>query len=466
MQPTVTPVVEISSVRHRDARPAFQRHRQATSTVAHGAYIPVEYLSLRLLPFKRTRLLVISPGIYAPRLAREIQDRSDQRRATSPRSKGPDMHELKADILLVDDEPANLLALQGLLEPLEQNLLLARSGEDALRLALKHDFAVILLDVRMPGLDGFETARLIRERPRSQHTPIIFLTGVSAEMESAFRGYEVGAVDYLVKPLLPDVLRSKVSVFVELHKKNVELTREVGERKLAEQQLRESEEKLRALAARLISVREEERTRIAREIHDELGQVLTGLKMDVMWLGKRLPAQQKSLTEKIEGMGQLIDSTVNLVRGISSGLRPEILDEMGLLEAIKWQAAEFQKRMGIRCRVRLPAEQGQVDRDLSTTVFRIFQEVLTNVARHARATSVKVDLRIAPHELAMDVVDNGVGIADSEARGRHSLGLLGMQERAQLFGGEVRISGTPGKGTSVAVRIPLPPANGREPGQS
>ena len=366
------------------------------------------------------------------------------------------MDELKADILLVDDEPGNLLALQGLLEPLGQNLLLARSGEEALRLALKHDVAVVLLDVRMPGIDGFETARLIRERPRSQHTPIIFLTGVSDEMESAFRGYEVGAVDYLVKPLLPDVLRSKVSAFVELHKKKVELTKEVSERKLAEDQLRESQVQLRALAARLISIREEERTRIAREIHDELGQVLTGLKMDVMWLGKRLPVQQKALAEKIDGMCQLIDSTVQLVRAISSGLRPEILDEMGLLEAINWQAAEFQKRMGIRCRVRLPTEQIAVDRELSTTVFRIFQEVLTNVARHAQATSVKVDLRVSREELTLQVADNGVGIAGNDARGRNSLGLLGMQERAQLFGGEVHISGAPGKGTTVSVRIPLP----------
>jgi signal transduction histidine kinase len=175
-----------------------------------------------------------------------------------------------------------------------------------------------------------------------------------------------------------------------------------------------------------------------------------------MWLGKRLPVQQKALAEKIDGMCQLIDSTVQLVRAISSGLRPEILDEMGLLEAINWQAAEFQKRMGIRCRVRLPTEQIVVDRELSTTVFRIFQEVLTNVARHAQATSVKVDLRVSREELTLQVADNGVGIAGNDARGRNSLGLLGMQERAQLFGGEVHISGAPGKGTTVSVRIPLP----------
>src|SRR5882762_2487329 len=136
------------------------------------------------------------------------------------------MENWKADILMVDDEPRNLLALEALLEPLGQNLLRAQSGEEALRFVLKHNPAVILLDVRMPGMDGFETARMIRRRERSQHTPIIFLTGVSTEMESAFRGYQVGAVDYLIKPLVPDVLRSKVAVMVDMHKKNAALTNE------------------------------------------------------------------------------------------------------------------------------------------------------------------------------------------------------------------------------------------------
>src|SRR5688572_8519423 len=169
----------------------------------------------------------------------------------------------KAKILLVDDEPKSLFALQELLSTLEQNLMVAQSGEEALRLALKNDFAVILLDVRMPGIDGFETARLIRSRDRSKLTPIIFLTAAADEMTSMFRGYEVGAVDYLMKPVVPEVLKSKVAVFVELFRKS--------------ERLRESEDKLRRLAAHLISVREEERAHIAREIHDELGQVLTGL---------------------------------------------------------------------------------------------------------------------------------------------------------------------------------------------
>jgi signal transduction histidine kinase len=346
----------------------------------------------------------------------------------------------KANILLVDDEPKNLFALRELLGDLQQNLVSAGSGEEALRAVLKNDFAVILLDVRMPGLDGFDTARMIRERERSRHTPIVFLTAAAEEIESVFRGYEVGAVDYLIKPIVPQVLKSKVSVFVELHRKTAALE--------------DSEEKLRALASHLISVREEERSHIAREIHDELGQVLTGLKMEVAWLANRLREDQQPLLEKTESMGRLIDSTVQTVRKISTGLRPEVLDEMGLLAAIGWQAKEFQKRTGIRCRLNLPEQIGELETEQSTTVFRVFQEILTNVARHSRATRVDVELKNGGASLTLQVADNGIGLPASPGMERKSLGLLGMQERALRVGGEVNIGSQPGHGTRVTVTIP------------
>ena len=180
--------------------------------------------------------------------------------------------ETTAKILAVDDDQRNLLALQELLQAPGQSLVLARSGEEALACVEREEFAVILLDARMPGMDGFATARQIRERPDPRHTPIIFLTAAYEDLASIFRGYEVGAVDYIVKPLIPEVLRSKIAVFVDLYKKNVALQREIAERRVTEERLRQSEENLRALAAHLQSVREEEQIRIAREIHDELGQ--------------------------------------------------------------------------------------------------------------------------------------------------------------------------------------------------
>lgn len=359
----------------------------------------------------------------------------------------------RASILLVDDESKNLLALTALLEGLGHNLLLARSGEEALRTALENELALILLDVRMPGIDGFETARLLHARARSRLTPIIFLTAAADEMSSVFRGYEVGAVDYLVKPLVPEVLLSKVSVFVELHRKNTELGREIAERRQAERQVLASEERLRALASHVVTVREQERAHIAREIHDELGQVLTGLKMDIVWLSKRLT--DSTLLDKTQAMCRTIDDAIRTVRKISSGLRPEVLDDMGLVAAIAWQTTEFQKRSGVRCKATLPSETATFDKDLSTTMFRIFQELLTNVARHAHATRLDVELQTIDDLLVLKVRDNGVGIVPDRADGKASLGLLGMRERALRLGGRVDISSEHGAGTRVAVSIPL-----------
>jgi signal transduction histidine kinase len=149
-----------------------------------------------------------------------------------------------------------------------------------------------------------------------------------------------------------------------------------------------------------------------------------------------------------------IYKTVQKLRKIATGLRPEMLDDMGLVAAVGWQAKEFQKRTGIRCRTKLPPETTKLDIDVSTTMFRIFQEILTNVARHSRATRVDIDLAFGEEQATLEVTDNGVGIQDSELHAKKSLGLLGMQERALLFGGDVRISGSPGHGTRVSVTIP------------
>jgi signal transduction histidine kinase len=345
-------------------------------------------------------------------------------------------------ILAVDDEPRTLYALKELLEVPGTEVVIAHSGEEALQQVLKRDFAVILLDVRMPGMDGFETAKLLRGRERSRRTPIIFLTAASEDIESIFKGYQIGAADYLIKPVLvPEVLRSKVAVFVDLYNKNAALAR--------------SEDQLRLLAGYLLGVREEERAHIAREIHDELGQVLTALKMDVSWIAKNLDEDRGEVIEKTASMGRLIDSTVQTVRRIAAGLRPEVLDEMGLAAAIGWQAKEFQKRSGVRVKIELPPELPKFRLDVSPAVFRIFQEILTTVARHSRATRLDVRLTPAGDQLILEVQDNGVGMASIEVSGRKTLGLLGMQERALLFGGTVRFVSAKDRGTTVTVTIPM-----------
>lgn len=234
---------------------------------------------------------------------------------------------------------------------------------------------------------------------------------------------------------------------------------DITPRKQAEDEFRRSTEQLRELSARLQSIREEERTRIARAIHDELGQTLTGLKMDVAWLQRRLDQQQQALLEKTRAMSDLIDITVQTVRRISTELRPGILDDLGLVATIEWQLQEFQTRTGIEGKLISAPEETTLDADGATTVFRIFQEILTNVARHAYATQVEAFLEETAASLTLQVQDNGRGITENEIHSPKSIGLLGMQERARLWAGEVQFQGTPGKGTTVTVWLPLTNVN-------
>ena len=358
---------------------------------------------------------------------------------------------LQASILVVDDDAGNRLALEETLKPLGVRAVMAASGEEALRRVLEEEYAAILMDVRMPGIDGFTTAQMIRERNRSRNTPIIFMTSAIEDMGSMFRSYRAGAVDYLVKPIVPDVLRSKIAVFVGLHDMNRMLSAELAERTLTEQRLRASEENLRALAAHLQSVREEERIHIARDIHDELGQALTGLKFDINALAKG--SDDPQMLERTAGIGKAIDRIINSVRRISSGLRPEVLDEIGLSAAIDWQAREFSRRTGIRCVVRIDPEFADPDKERSTALFRIFQELLTNVARHANASRVAV--RLSDGEvLHLQVEDNGRGIEARKFENPRSLGFMGLRERTLALGGKIDVQGEAGKGTTVSVAIP------------
>jgi len=230
---------------------------------------------------------------------------------------------------------------------------------------------------------------------------------------------------------------------------------DITERKLAEVAIKQSEEQLRNLTTYLQKIGEVERTNIAREIHDELGLGLTVLKIDLSWLRKRLPENEIPLREKAETMTQLIDKTIQTVKKISTELRPGLLDDLGLAAAIEWQAEEFQKRTGIQCKVTIDPMDITFDRDRNTAIYRIFQEALTNVARHARATEVNVSLRQRDGQLELNVRDNGRGITEKELSNTKSFGLIGIRERVKIFGGGHTMKGIPGKGTTVAVKIPL-----------
>jgi len=220
-------------------------------------------------------------------------------------------------------------------------------------------------------------------------------------------------------------------------------------------ELKKSREQLRNLSTYLQSVREQERTHIAGEIHDDLGQSLTALKMDIYWLAKRLPKDQKPLLEKLEAMEKFTGATIKTAQRISTELRPSLLDHLGLVATIKWQAEEFQNRTGIRYKITIDPEDITLDEKRSTSIFRIFQETLTNVARHARATRVEVSLKEKAGTLELKVRDNGNGITKEQISDHRSFGLLEMRERANALAGEAEIKGAKGKGTTVMVRIPV-----------
>ncbi len=240
-----------------------------------------------------------------------------------------------------------------------------------------------------------------------------------------------------------------------LAKANTSLQQENKNRKKAEEGLRESHKQLQDLTTHLELVREKERTKIARDIHDELGQSLTALKIDLLWLKKRLQKGQEALSEKAGAMSNLINMTIHTVQRISSELRSGLLDDLGLAEAIEWQAKEFQNRTGIECKVFVDPNNIMLDKDRSTAIFRVFQEALTNIARHAEATGVNVKLKAKSDELLLEVRDNGKGITSKEIHNPRSFGLIGMRERVNSRGGRIKIKGIKNKGTSVNISIPV-----------
>ena len=350
-------------------------------------------------------------------------------------------------ILMVEDSvPHAELTQHALRESgLAYSIVRVETRADFERQLAEHPPDLILSDYTLPTFDGLTALRITRAS--LPDLPFIFVTGTMGE-EVAIETLKIGATDYVLKSRLarlgPSVARA---------------LRESSERKVrhqAEKLLRQTNGQLRALTAHLQHVREEERTRIARQVHDELGQALTGLKLDLSWLAGHLPAGSRTLQQKARALSECIDATIQTVRRIATELRPGILDNLGLVAAIEWQAQEFQLRTGIHCTTNMPLTETMWSQAFSTTFFRIFQEILTNIIHHADATRIEVTLNIEAEHLVLVVRDNGRGISEAETASPGSIGLVGMRERASLLAGEVLFSGVAGQGTCVTVRIPFP----------
>jgi signal transduction histidine kinase len=274
-----------------------------------------------------------------------------------------------------------------------------------------------------------------------------FLSGVAIDIVFIDPRYQIsGGWDDVSRVLVFVAEGFMLSWLVDSHKK-------------VEDAVRVSREQLRALSARLQSAAEKERAHIAREIHDELGQELTGLKYDVFALRGMLEGaedeQRRATQEKLNSTLKSIDGIIHSVRRIATELRPPVLDTLGLSAAIEWQTADFEHRTGIRCRFASDPEEISLEQEKATAVFRVFQESLTNVARHSGATEVDISLERRDGRLVMRLRDNGKGIGEGQISGADSLGILGMRERILALDGELRIEGAAGDGTTVTVGIPL-----------
>jgi signal transduction histidine kinase len=250
-----------------------------------------------------------------------------------------------------------------------------------------------------------------------------------------------------------------VGIKQALLKEQADLRDEIAERERARTALNDSRDQLRRLSAHMENLRENERAAVAREIHDELGQTLTSLKIELSSLknhcGRHGHGSDTEIAEIVESMSEQINGTMQVVRRIITELRPGILDDLGIVAAVEWQARDFEKRTGIECEAVTDGGDIALGREKATAVFRILQEALTNVARHAHASRVTVEMRADAGKLRLAVADDGRGMDPAAARATPSFGLLGMRERAGQFGGDVQINSQRGAGTSVLLLMPL-----------
>ncbi len=347
----------------------------------------------------------------------------------------------KVNILVVDDQPAKLLTYQAMLDELDENLIKTTSGKEALSVLLETEVAVVLLDVSMPEIDGFELAQMIRQHPRFENTAIIFVSAVNLTDLDRLKGYTLGAVDYISVPVVPQLLRSKVSVFVELHRKA--------------KQMEELNTQLRQMSSRLMTLQDDERRRVARELHDGLVQDLAATKL----IFARIVEESAQLKDQLATNGiEILDSAIQQVRTISYLLHPPLLDESGLASALRIYLDGVSKRSGIKTSLDVqPKNFPRLAAEVETAIFRIIQEALTNVFRHSSATSSWVVLSREETRVVAMVRDNGKGLAEETAElrpDRIGVGLGGMRERARHFGGDFRVSNA-NPGTLVEVVIPV-----------
>ena len=420
-------------------------------------------------------------------------------------------------ILIVDDEPNNLTVLETVLDDPGYRLVRAVTADEALLALLAHDFALLILDIRMPQMTGFQLAQIIKERRKTAQVPIIFLTAFYNQDEQVLVGYDSGAVDYLQKPVNPAILRSKVAVFAALHRSSRALLAEIIVRRYNEEQLRalastleervtERTEALnlataanaameleivrreameralqtsqqtttelleksrlleieqRFLSRLLLTAQEEERKRISRELHDVIAQSLTSVNYRLASLESQSVAFSAEFHQKIRDAQLSIEQAVDAVHRFARDLRPSMLDDLGLCPALETYLKDFQQRTQLKVDLIVDPGIETLDSASCTVLYRITQEALTNVVRHAAATHVTITIQQQPEGVRMEIMDNGKGFTPAPpgtlTPKSCRLGLLGMRERVEMAGGTFSINSAPGGPTTLRVELPATP---------
>lgn len=370
-------------------------------------------------------------------------------------------------ILIVDDTPVNLGVVVDFLQRDGFGIRIARSGESALSRVEYDQPDVILLDVLMPGIDGFETCRRLKQNEATKDIPVIFMTSLTGA-EDKVKGFEAGAVDYVTKPLHQEEVLMRVrthlrlrDLALDLQQKNQQLaTSSRIERDRLFEAIAQQRQQLRVLNRKLTEVQEAERKELARELHDELGQALTAININLVSIKSALPESCRQLIdEQLAEAAQLTEQTLKQVREMSLDLRPGMLDDLGLVPTLRWYIKRFSQRMNIKTDFQTNGLEERLSPDVETALFRIAQEALTNVARHAQAGRVSVRLAAADNRIQADVQDDGCGFDvatvlnhQADAQGA---GLFGIRERVTLLGGELHIDSRAGQGTCLSIEIPL-----------
>jgi signal transduction histidine kinase len=362
--------------------------------------------------------------------------------AASPANSAPSAAQ---SILIVDDVSMNVEIIASQLEKRGYVALAAHSGPEAVERAESARPDLILLDVVMPGIDGFETCRRLKQRDATRDIPVIFMTALTAT-DDKIEGFRVGAVDYVTKPLNAQEVATRVDTHLKL---DALRQQQAAQNRLLREEIAAQEKDVRYKRE---EAREDERKHIARELHDELGQHLSAIRLELSFVRLRWGSDNPELREKVQCIQDSIIGVIGLVRDLVARLRPVVLD-LGIASALEWLTCEFRTSSGVTCNLQIDEEMTDLDPGQTSTVFRLVQESLTNIGRHAQASNVKVSLRQSD-VYVLTVADDGRGFDPTRVPVK-SLGIQGMRERAEILGGRLDVRTRPGEGTTITVTFPI-----------